>query len=104
MRKEKIVTITSDVWTGKQISEFEVQEAIFLFKKENYDRPDELVVSPQSASDFMARLSSISPFIYSANMKEYAGLLIKIDYNLKPEEWRVRKSDVKHYVIEETNQ
>lgn len=90
MKAEKIVTITSDVWTGKQISDFEVQEAIFLFKKENYDRPDELVVSPQSASDFMA------------NVKQYAGLLIKVDYDLKPEEWRVRKSDVKHYGIEET--
>lgn len=102
MKAEKIVTITSDVWTGKQISDFEVQEAIFLFKKENYDRPDELVVSPQSASDFMARLSSTSPFRYTANVKQYAGLLIKVDYDLKPEEWRVRKSDVKHYGIEET--
>ena len=97
--KEKIVTITNDIWTGKQISEFEVQEAIFLFNKENYDNPDELIISPQSASDFMARMSNTAPLYYTPDIKTYAGLRIKIVYDLKREEWRVRKSDIKYYSI-----
>lgn len=94
---EQTKTLMVDVWTKKPVSKGEIARAIDYFRRENVDRPDELILGVEAARELQA---NAEPYDF-LNIDTYMGLKWKVDGELEPKEWRVRKSDVKVYALEE---
>lgn len=91
----KVLTNSMAIEAKEPISLEAIHKAIYKFRYETPDNPEEIEISPNGKAELLKHTES--KYMYTINLDSIMGLKIKVNPELADDEWRIIKTVSKTY-------